>query len=144
MNPVEELMAMIAKKREQEQLILRAEQAVKAAGFTESDWYRIVMLRETFDDLAGAIAYFVTVASRTGNKAAAATGCQMAACVADEVKWMNAVLCDACVSPDDLGMRADPQLFYSRMQRMQHIFNRVLAGEDLSQFSAEELTAGVE
>lgn len=139
-HSIEELLSMLREREERADKEQRIERCIKAAGYTDADWCRIVMFHETFNDQAGALAYYLTVASKTGDKDAARIGLQVAEYVAKRATWIESVFKTAGVSLGDMNMRTDMEQFRKRMNRAAKIFTRVLNGEDLSGYTADELT----
>lgn len=139
-HPMEELLQMIRERGESERALQNAERKIKAAGYSDRDWYALTMFHETFNDQAGALAYYLTVASKTGDRDAARIGMQVAEYVAKRATWIDAVCQRAGVPLADLNMRQNMAPLRKRMLHAQGIFDRVLRGEDLSHFTADELT----
>lgn len=139
-HPMEELLDMLRERSTRKSKEQEIEAKIKAAGYTESDWYRIVMFHETFNDQAGTLAYCLTVASKTGDKDAARIGTQIAEYVAKRATWIESVCTKAGVPLSDMRMQPDMRNFRKRMEHAAGIFTRVLNGEDLSHYTADELT----
>jgi hypothetical protein len=139
-HPIEELLRVLSEREGRQNKEQEIENKIKAAGYTEADWYRIVMFHETFNDQAGALAYYLTVASKTGDKDAARLGLQVTEYVAKRATWIESVFNASGVSLADMNMRTDMAQFRNRMQHAAGVFTRVLNGEDLSGCTADDLT----
>jgi hypothetical protein len=135
------LQKMIEARRKQAEAEETLRRKMAAAGCTENYYHKLSLFRETFDDQAGALAYYMTVASKTGDKRTAALGKETAQYISDTATWMEATLNRAGIDPDSLGVRRDMNQFRGRMQHAVSIFDRTLSGEDLSGLTAAQLTA---
>jgi hypothetical protein len=142
MELLQALSSMSDEKRQMMQAIEEAEKKARDAGYTENDWFRLVMFRQTFDNQAGTLAYHLTIATKAGDKASATLGKALAENISAAATRNEEMMKRAGIDPDTFGQKRDLTQFRGRMARCAAICDRVLAGEDLSELDAAQMTAG--
>lgn len=127
-------------RKEKERKVQEIRRKVIAAGVHSDEWERLAMFRDTFDDQAGALSFYLTTATKTGHKETAELGMKVAAFMSKTATRMEAVLALAQVEPGELGMLPDLSEFRGRMAIAVKLFMRVMAGEDMSKLTVEQMT----
>lgn len=136
-----ELMAEMAMHNQKKEDLFNAAHAkFIGAGFSEREWEKLNLFKETFDDQAGAVAYHLCAATVYADKEAATIGKHASLYLANMADWMVKSLRKADIDPGKIfGVRRDMAEFMRRMGTVHALFERVENGEDLTGFEVSEL-----
>jgi hypothetical protein len=129
-------------RKEKERKIQEIRRKVIASGVDPNEWERLAMFRDTFNDQAGALAFYLTTATKTGDKEIAELGMKVAAFMSKTATRTEAVLAQAGVNNSELGLLGDLADFRRRMAIAVKLFMRVMAGEDMSKLTANQMMNG--